>query len=98
MSGRGALNTSIPLRSSGEIRLRSTERSVLELEGMRTPLTVMAENLGSIPRMITFCPSPPLRFSAMPGSLAMASAAFTSGSSWILSSETTFTMASEFSC
>ena len=81
ISGSGDLKTSIPSNISGEIKDKSTDRSLAELAGILTPFTVIALNLGSKPLITILVPSPPLLFIATPGSLAIASAALTSGNS-----------------
>ena len=98
ISGKGDLKTSIPSNISGEINDKSTDLSLAELAGILTPFTVIALNFGSNPLITILVPSPPLLFIATPGSLAMASAAFTSGNSCILSEETMFAMDSALNC
>ena len=93
-----AFSTSAPPTISGEIIFKSELRSLELVEGEFMPLIATELYLGSRPRIIIFCPSPPSRSTISPGKRPIASATFTSGNSLSFSPDTALIIPEALSC
>ena len=93
-----AFNTSAPPTISGEIIFKSELRSLELVEGEFMPLIATELCLGSKPRIMIFCPSPPSRSTISPGRRPIASAMFTSGNSLSFSADTELMIPEALSC